>query len=130
MNLKLTHDNGGTITTLLDKAVPGTMITAFEDLEKIRISKQAKQDSFSGGIYSAYGVTGLTSGQNYELVLSFSNYHPLKNEITHTQNLFVTVPTAPAVQNVMTMANPINNTQGSTSSTVYLVGTNPQIHEN
>jgi hypothetical protein len=130
LNLKLTYDDGNTVTTLMDKAVPGTMITAFEDLNKIRISKQAKPDSFNGGVYSAYGVTGLTNGQNYNLLLSLSNYHPLKNEITHTQDLFVTVPTAPAVQNVMTMANPINNTQGSTSSTVYLVGTDPQFSVN
>tara|TARA_B100000575_G_scaffold191104_1_gene154191 strand:- start:3736 stop:22587 length:18852 start_codon:yes stop_codon:yes gene_type:complete len=127
LNLKLTHNNSGTITTLLDKAVPASLITSFEDLTKIRISKQNKPDTFSGGIASIYRVTGLTNGQNYELVLSFSNYHPNKNETTHTQNLFVTVPTPPAVQNVMTVNYPINNTQGSTSSTVYLVGTNPQI---
>ena len=130
LNLKLTYDDGNTVTTLMDKAVPGTMITAFEDLNKIRISKQAKPDSFNSGVYSAYGVTGLTNGQNYNLLMSLSNYHPLKNETTHTQNLFVTVPTAPAVQNVMTMANPINNTQGSTSSTIYLVGTDPQFSVN
>jgi hypothetical protein len=126
LNLKLTYDNGSTVTTLMDKAVPAGTITSFEDLTKIRVSKQAKPDSFSGGIYSAYGVSGLTNGQNYNLLMSFSNYHPLKNETTHTQNLFVTVPTAPSVQNVMTITNPINNTQGSISSTVYLVGSDPQ----
>ena len=126
LNLKLTYNDGSTITTLLDKAVPASMITAFEDLTKIRISKQAKQDSFSGGIYSCYGVTGLTSGQTYNLLLSFTNYHPQKNETTVTENLFVTVASAPDVQDTITVTNPINNTQGTTSSTVYLVGTDPQ----
>ena len=126
LNLKLTYDDSGTVTTLLDKTVPNSMITVFEDLTKIRISKQAKQDSFSGGVYSTYGVTGLTSGQNYELSLSFSNYHPVKNERDISQNLFVTVASTPDVQNVMTITIPINNTQGSTSSTVYLAGSDPQ----
>jgi len=130
LNLKLTHNNGGSITTLMDKAVPGSLITQFEDLTKIRISKQNKADTFSGGVVSVYRVTGLTSGQTYELVLSFSNYHPNKTETTLTQNLFVTVATAPAVQNTITVNYPINNTQGSTSSTVYLVGNNPEIGAN
>ena len=130
LNLKLTYNDGGTVTTLLDKAVPGTMITAFEDLTKIRISKQAKQDSFSGGIYSCYGVTGLTSGQTYNLLLSFTNYHPQKNETTVTENLFVTVASAPNVQDTINITHPINNTQGTTSSTVYLVGSDPQFSIN
>ena len=127
LNLKLTYNDGSTITTLMDKAVPASLITTFEDLTKIRISKQNKADTFSSGVASIYRVTGLTSGENYELTLSFSNYHPSKNETTLTQNLFVTVPTAPAVQNTITVNYPINNTQGSTSSTAYLVGSNPQI---
>ena len=130
LNLKLTYNDGSTVTTLLDKAVPGTMITAFEDLTKIRISKQAKQDSFSGGIYSCYGVTGLTSGQTYNLLLSFTNYHPQKNETTVTENLFVTVASAPNVQDTINITHPINNTQGTTSSTVYLVGSDPQFSIN
>jgi len=123
LNVLLTQDSNN--NQLVSHSLTSSDINNFEALDTIRFSKQSNTNSFAGGVYTFYNLSTLTDTESYTLKISFENYHPTLNE-TSQSALTLTSAVPPELINTITIVIPIN-TNGSGSTTNYLISNNPQI---